>query len=240
MQGFNVMHQGGPTKDTHLRHIGGTVPWQPTLTLDAFNHRGFFTADISPRTAPQINVSCGNNACSLERRNLCPKEREHLRVFVPHVEEHFLCLYGPCGDQHPLQEKMWYAFQVPAILEGAGLPLIAVDRHIARARIIPHEPPFLARRETSAAKTAQTSVEQVLLHVLPIAVTAQFLERLIPPASDIGVERFIVGHMHMGIACRDDLLHLFQGCVVDKVMPDLKRRCRITTPHTRRTHDTHL
>ena len=55
----------------------------------------------------------------------------------------------------PFQEAVGVGFQIMAVLEGARLALVAVDRHQARAGFGADEAPLAPGRETGAAEAAQ-------------------------------------------------------------------------------------
>src|SRR3546814_10356383 len=57
-----------------------------------------------------------------------------------------------------LEEAVRIALQVEAVLEGAGLALVGVDRHQARPLEAAHDLPLLAGREAGAAEAAQAGV----------------------------------------------------------------------------------
>ena len=50
---------------------------------------------------------------------------------------------------------MRVALEIVAVLEGAGLALVGVDREIARLRLLAHELPLAPGREAGAAEAAQ-------------------------------------------------------------------------------------
>ncbi len=128
---------------------------QPALALDALDHRAFFAADVGAGAAPDVHLGVLGQAGLLELGNLCVEDLQNRRIFVAHVDEHFLRLDGPGGDQHAFQELVRTAFEIVAILECARLALVAVDGHEARALFGAHERPLAARREAGATKAAQ-------------------------------------------------------------------------------------
>ena len=50
---------------------------------------------------------------------------------------------------------MRIALEVEAVLEGAGLAFVDVDRHQARRRLAAHDAPLAAGRKAGAAEAAQ-------------------------------------------------------------------------------------
>jgi hypothetical protein len=63
--------------------------------------------------------------------------------------------HGPGGDQHAFEEAVRVAFEVDAVLEGAGFAFVDVDRHQARAGLGAHDAPLAPGREAGAAQAAQ-------------------------------------------------------------------------------------
>ena len=64
----------------------------------------------------------------------------------------------PGGDQHAFDEAVRIALEIVAVLEGAGLALVGVDREQARRRLGAHQRPFAAGRKAGAAEAAQSGV----------------------------------------------------------------------------------
>ena len=60
---------------------------------------------------------------------------------------------------------MRIGFEIEAVLEGAGLALVAIDRHQPRAGLAEHRAPFAPRREAGAAETAQRGVVERLQQI---------------------------------------------------------------------------
>ena len=74
----------------------------------------------------------GGSACSLAS-SAC-EQRAAVVVFVAQVEVAGLDAHHLRGDQQAFEEAVRIAFEVGAVLEGAGLALVDVDRHQPRAR----------------------------------------------------------------------------------------------------------
>ena len=53
---------------------------------------------------------------------------------------------------------MRVALEIVAVLEGAGLALVGVDREVARLRLLAHELPFAPGRKAGAAEPAQAGL----------------------------------------------------------------------------------
>ena len=76
-----------------------------------------------------------------------------------------------------------------AVLEGAGLALVGVDRHQARAGLAQHRAPLARGREARAAAAAQARlVDDVDQLLAGERAAAQALQRLVAAVGAIGVE----------------------------------------------------
>ncbi len=146
----------------------------------------------------------------------------------------------PGGDQHALDEAVRIALQVVAVLEGAGLALVAVDREQPRRRLGAHQRPFAAGREAGAAEAAQPGVAHRLDDVVAGAGAGEaLLEQRIAAVAQIGVEGLVgrigVGMRGMG-GRRGDAL---SGRVHHLRMADGADRRAVAGAHAGRAHDAH-
>ena len=96
------MHQRWLSKDTDLGHKRRTVTRNAALAFDAFDHRGFFAADVGTGTAAHLDVASLDNTSRLKFRDFSSQDMQHSRIFVAHVNIGTLCLHGPSRDQHAL------------------------------------------------------------------------------------------------------------------------------------------
>ena len=78
--------------------------------------------------------------------------------FVANIDVDVRRLYHMRADQHSFQETVRITLQIITILEGAGLALVAIDRHQSRAGFTEHRTPFAAGRESSAPESTQGRV----------------------------------------------------------------------------------
>src|SRR5258706_466167 len=83
----------------------------------------------------------------LARGELLVEDRAALRVLVAQIDVRRLGLDRPGGDQHPLEKAVRIGFEEIAVLEGAGLALVGIDREEARPRLLAHEAPFAPGRK---------------------------------------------------------------------------------------------
>jgi hypothetical protein len=99
-------------------------------------------------------------------RDFLQQHQPQLGIFVTQVDIDVLRLDHPGGDQHALDETVRIAAKVIAVLEGAGLALVAVDGHQARTFFRTHQGPLASGGKARAAKPAQAGIVDRLDHLL--------------------------------------------------------------------------
>src|SRR5205814_211944 len=93
--------------------------------------------------------------------------------FVPQVDPDLAHAGAPGSNQHAFEKTMRVALEIPAILEGAGLAFVDVDRHDARLGLGGDEAPFATGRESGAAEAAQARILHDLGEVFPLVLTGE-------------------------------------------------------------------
>src|SRR5205807_5385650 len=102
-----------------------------------------------------------------------------------------------------------------AVLEGAGLALVRIDRKEARLRLLEHEAPFAPGRETGAAEPAQPGIFEHLDHVFDRLLAAEAgPEQSVAARGAVGVEPGITRDMRMRLARRDRRGDIVRGGVL--------------------------
>ena len=141
------------------------------------------------------------------------------------------------ADQHALEKAMRIGFEIIAVLEGAGLALVAIDRHQPRPGLAEHRAPFASRRKTGAAEPAQRGVVERLQQIfLRQFARAQPLEQRVAAAGDIGVVIDIIGQMGVGVAALGGGQHAGHAGMVDEIVADLGRRRGVAAADAGRAH----
>ena len=153
--GLDVVDKRRPAEQTNLRREWRPVARQTALPLDALQHRALLAADVSSRAASQMDAARLRETRLLDFGDLAKQQFTNSRIFVAQVNVNVIRLDRPRADQHPLQHAMGIASHVVAILEGARLPLVGVDDHQARLRLLADETPLASRREARAPQPAQ-------------------------------------------------------------------------------------
>src|SRR6516225_4098224 len=128
IKGLDVVAQGRSAEEPDLGREGRPLARQPSLAFDAFEHRRFLAADISTGAAAEMDPRMPGQARRLDCGNLAVEDGAALRVFVPQIEIDLGRLDHPGGDQHAFDETMRVGFQKMAVLEGAWLAFVAIDR----------------------------------------------------------------------------------------------------------------
>ncbi len=163
-----------------------------------------------------------------------------MRVFVAQVEVDFRRLDRPGGDQHALEEAVRVGFEEIAVLEGAGLALVGVDRQQARRRLLAHKAPFAPGRETGAAEPAQPEPLERRDHIFDLTRAGEAgLQQPIAARGAVLIEARMGRDHRVGIAGRDRGGDAVRRRVLVQRMADRDDRRLVAAAHARRPHDAH-
>jgi hypothetical protein len=214
---------------------------QAAPAFDGLQHRRLFAANIGSRAAAEVDAHARVQSFRFDPGNLFLEDVEAGRIFVADIDVDGLHLGHPGRDQHALEEAVRVAFQVMAVLEGARLALVAVDRHEPGFGLLAYDFPLEPGGKTGAAQPAQTGV----LHQLDQVVRLVFagvtvLQEPVPAIGDVGVEIHIDGNFRVGRAIFDTPGEVFDGGLVDVTVAHLGHGCRVAAPHAGGTHHPHL
>src|SRR5207247_5862265 len=91
----------------------------------------------------------------LQRGDFLFQDRAAAMVLVTKIDVDLVDADRPGRDERALDEAVRIALEIPAVLEGAGLALVDVDRHQARRRLRGDRFPLAPRRETRTAESPQ-------------------------------------------------------------------------------------
>ena len=217
------------------------MPGQAALAFDRLDHGALFAADVGAGAAANVQLGVLGEAGRLELGDLLLQDLDNGGVFVADVDEDLLGLDGPRGNQRAFQELVRLALEIVAILEGAGLALVAVDGHQPRALFAAHEAPFASRREACAAETAQAAIGKSCDHIVGCARAREARPQYrVTACLRIGVEILECGDCGMHLAARGDCEQLAGRCVIDVVMADLGGRRRIARADAGSTQHAYL
>src|SRR5882762_8914540 len=96
------------------------------------------------------------------------------------------------------------ALEIVAVLERAGLALVAVDRKQARRGLGPHQRPFAPGRKAGAAEAAQAGIAHDLDEIVARARAGETgLEKRVAALGPIG-RKILVGLVGMGMRALGD------------------------------------
>ena len=176
----------------------------------------------------------------LDRGDLGFEDPPALRVFVAQIDVGFLGLDRPGGDQHPLDKAMRVGFEEIAVLEGAGLALIGIDREEARLWLLAHKAPFAPGRKPGAAEAAQPGGFERGDHLVdrPRAGNTG-LQQPIAAAGAVGGKVRIGRDRRMGIARRDRGGDAVARGVLMQRVADRHHRRLVAAAHAGRPHHAH-
>ncbi len=185
VQGLDVVLERGPAEQPDLSDVGRAQPRQAAPALDRLDHGRLLAADVGPGAAPQLDArqrpgrARGQRRRGLQPRELALEQGAQAVVLVTQVDPYRLDAHGPGGNQHALERAVRVALEGPAVLEGAGLALVDVDRHVARPGKAAHDAPLAPGREPRAAQAAQAGVLERGDHLVGAA----------PPGDAVGQQR---------------------------------------------------
>jgi hypothetical protein len=170
--------------------------------------------------------------------DLLGQQEPHLGIFVADVEIGLGRFHHPGRDQHAFDEAMRIKLEIVAILEGAGLALVAIDREQPRRGLRAHQRPFAPSRETGTPETAKPGVAHDLDQVIARARAGKAgPEQGIAALALIALEILRGGiGMRMGVLGRRSR-HLIGRGPHHLTMADRADRSPVTGAHARRTHD---
>ena len=235
-----LLHRVGRPKSPTCAGNGGRWRGRPRLPSIDFEHRRFLAADIGARTPAQMDARIRSEPGRGERRDLAVEDRMALRVFVAQVDIDVGGLDHPGGDQHPFEKAMRVGFEKMAVLEGAGLALVAVDREEARGRLLAHQAPFAPGRKTGAAEPAQPGMLERLDQLLGSALAGKTgLQQAIAARGAIGIETDKGRQRRMRFAGGDRGRHPVRSRVLVQRMADCDDRGAVAAAHARRADNAH-
>jgi hypothetical protein len=115
-------------------------------------------ADVGTRAAAHVHLGVREQARRLKLRQLGLEDLQHRGILIADIEEHLLGLHRPGRDSHALQKLVRLPLQVDAVLKGAGLALVAIDRHQPWRLFGPHQRPLAPGRKSGPAEATQAAI----------------------------------------------------------------------------------
>ena len=138
------------------------------LAFQAFEHRGFFAADIGAGAAVDDDIeviarAAGVLADEAGLVGLADGGEQRFGfadIFAADVDEGGAGLHGKAGDERAFDQLVRIVADDLAVLAAAGFRFVGVDDEVARPRRVRrlgHEAPLHPRREAGAATAAQAA-----------------------------------------------------------------------------------
>ena len=135
----------------------------------------------------------------------------------------------------PSMNGVRHLLEIVAVLEGAGLAFVGVDREIARGGMATHRAPLAPGGKAGAAEPAQAGGEERRLDLLRRArARAEPAERDVAAAGGIGGVVLVAGDDRVDAAVGDRRLDRGGGGALDVEMPDLGHRRHVAAAHAGR------
>ncbi len=163
--GFNVVHCGRAAIQTRASRKWRLHARHAFFALKAFQHRGFFAADVGASAMRQIEVKIptGFRGVFAQQSGVITFVNRRLQrfaladEFTADINIGCMCPHRKGGNQRPLDQGMRIMAHDFAILAGARLGFIGVDHQIGgpTVRFLGHEGPFQTGREPRPAASAQ-------------------------------------------------------------------------------------
>ena len=192
-QGFDIVDDGGPAVDARLGRERRLRPRHRAAALERLHQRRLLAQDEPARAAPDLGRDrelAAEHALAHEARRARLLQRPldvargQMRLAVD-VEDHARSARRVGGQQRAFQEPVGIALQEVAVLEDAGLALLAVDDQVLEgagraARAFPLERGL----EVGAAAAPQPRALDGLDEALGLRLGQHALERLVRAATD--------------------------------------------------------
>ncbi len=189
IQRLDVLFERRTAEQADLGDVRRAVARQTALAFDQLDHRQLFAADIGAGAAAQMQLGMRRQTRGFDLGDLLGQHQPQLGIFVADIEISLRRLDHPGGDQHALDEAVRIALEIMAVLEGAGLALVGVDREHARGRLGAHQRPFAPGGKSGAAEAAQAGVADDLDQLIRRALAVEtILEQRIAAGFLIGGE----------------------------------------------------
>src|SRR5690606_19883567 len=242
VQGFHVVLERRTPEQADLGDVRRAQARHAALAFDRLDHRRLFAADVGTRAATQVDLGhVRYRRLGFELLDLGRRSSDLAMVLVAQVNVDFLDADRPGRDQRALAESVRIALEVVAVLEGAGLALVDVDRHQARAVEALDDAPLAPGREARATETAQARVFHDLEHGLDIAQTAvALLHQLVAIALLVGLEVDVLLRVMPDFLFLDQRGDLVDGGVGHRILVHDGHRRLLAAPHTGRVDDAHV
>ncbi len=161
-----------------------------------------------------------------------------LRVFVAQVDVDLRRLDHPGRDQHPFEKAVRVGLEEIAVLEGAGLALVGVDRQQPRRRLLAHQTPFASGRKPGAAEPAQAGVFEDFDQFLGLALPGEAgREQAIAAGRAIGIETGKIRDRRVLFANGNRGGDIVDSRVLVQRVPDRHNRRTMAPAHARGAND---
>ena len=177
--GFNIIHRGWAAIKPNGGREWRLQPRHALLAFQAFNQRGFFTANISPCPAMHVKIEIPASACGIPPQqtsiigflNRRFEDNAFVVVFTANIDVAGMRPHRETRDQAAFDQRMRIMANDIAILAGAGFRFISIHHQIGGSAIglLRHEGPFHAGREARAASATQAGILDAFNHRIATA-----------------------------------------------------------------------
>ncbi len=188
-----------------------------------------------------MQLGMRGQACRLDLGDLRGQHQPQFRIFVADVEIGVGGFHDPGRDQHALDEAVRIALEIEAVLEGAWLAFVGIDREQARCRFRAHQLPFASGGKSGAAETTQAGITDDLNEFVDTAPAGKAVfQQRVAAVFLIGGE-IGTGFVRLRMLVRLDVGRDLIGRRLEGLqMPDGSDRRAVAGAHAGRAHHAHI
>ena len=230
-----------PFEQPHLGHIRRAKPGHSAFAFDRLDHRRFLAAYIGASATTELDRRERARRIRPQARELRGEHFPACGVFIAEIDVDLGDIDRPRRDQRAFEKPVRVAFQIIAILEGARLALVDVDREQPRRGFRPHDAPLASGREAGAAQATEARVLHRFQDAFqrPLAGDARRQQRVAPLRAV-----FVIGGVRRRLGLdgvgADRGLNLGRIGTVDRVLSDHHDGSVVTASNTGRVHHPHV
>src|SRR4029077_15215743 len=142
MERLDILVEGRTAEQPDLGDIRRPVARIAALAFDRFDHRRLFAANIGAGAAAKLDLTRLDQAGVFERGDLTGEDVQYCWILIAHIEVDALGIDRASRDQRAFEHRVRLVLEIVAVLERAGIAIVAGDWHQSRARIGPRNLPL--------------------------------------------------------------------------------------------------
>ena len=176
----------------------------------------------------------------MQRLQLALENSAATRILVTQIDIDFGDLHRPGGDHHAFEKAVRIALEVVAILEGARLALVDIDRHHPRREFSPDDAPLASSGKAGPTQAAQAGILHRLEDGFGVAPPGEALGGdAIAPIAAVLVVADVLADATGGLFRFDDRLDLIHAGARHRILADDRHRRLLAASQAWRRNDPH-